>query len=87
MGLTSPSPHIIPRFLIHIQSVLSLATIRLHSPFCESYPPSNAKCITAAMRIARVLQGMNLNTLQFDPVVVSRRKLSCVFPDKVCSFR
>ena len=87
-GLTPPSLHTVPRFLIHIQSVLSLATIRLHRPFCESYAPSNAKCITAAMRIACALQGMNLNALQFDPIVVSPCcKLSCMFPDEVCSFR
>jgi hypothetical protein len=53
---------------------VSLATIRLHSPFCESYASSNAKNVTAAMRIAHALQGMNLKTLQFvDPVIVSRR--------------
>ncbi|OJA18432.1 hypothetical protein AZE42_11594 [Rhizopogon vesiculosus] len=68
---TPSPPHVVPRYAISIQSVLSLAVIRLHSPFHESYAPSNAKCVAAAMRIARALQGMNFNTLQFvDPVIV-----------------
>lgn len=71
-GLTPPPPRPFPRFTIYIQSVLSLAAIRLHSPFRESYAPSNTKCVTAAMHVARALRGMNFDTLQFvDPIVVS----------------
>jgi hypothetical protein len=55
-----------------MQSLLSLATIRLHSPFHETYALSNAKIVAAAVLIARALQHVNVNTLQyFDPVVVS----------------
>jgi hypothetical protein len=54
-----------------MQSLLSLATIRLHSPFHETYALSNAKIVAAAVLIARALQHVNVNTLQyFDPVVI-----------------
>lgn len=53
-----------------MQSLLSLATIRLHSPFRDSYL-SNAKIVTAAVLIAHALQCVNVNTLQyFDPVII-----------------
>lgn len=54
-----------------MQSLLSLATIRLHSPFRDSYL-SNAKIVNAAVLIAHALQSVSVNTLQyFDPVIVS----------------
>jgi hypothetical protein len=54
-----------------MQSLLSLATIRLHSPFRDTYL-SNAKIVTAAVLVARALQCANVNTLQyFDPDIVS----------------
>ncbi|KAG2124857.1 hypothetical protein DEU56DRAFT_916796 [Suillus clintonianus] len=70
-SLTPPSSHFVSRRSVHIQSLLSLATIRLHSPFRESYASSNAKIITAAMLIARALQCVNIDTLQsFDPAFI-----------------
>ncbi|KAG1850800.1 hypothetical protein DFJ58DRAFT_429786 [Suillus subalutaceus] len=69
--LTHPSPHLISRHSVYMQSLLSLATIRLHSPFRETYALSNAKIVTAAVLIARALRCVNVNTLQyFDPVVI-----------------
>ncbi|KAG0702281.1 hypothetical protein DFH29DRAFT_509309 [Suillus ampliporus] len=66
-----PSPQFFSRHSVYIQSFLALATIRLHSPFRESYAPSNAKRVTAAMLVARAMQGMNVNKSQFfDPVVI-----------------
>lgn len=70
-SLTPPSPHLVSRHSVYMQSLLSLATIRLHSPFRETYALSNAKIVTAAVLIARALQCVNVNTLQyFDPVVI-----------------
>ncbi|KAG2340510.1 hypothetical protein BDR05DRAFT_966774 [Suillus weaverae] len=70
-SLGPPSPHLISHRSLCMQSLLSLATIRLHSPFRESYALSNAKIVTAAVLIARALQCVNVNTLQyFDPVVI-----------------
>ncbi|KAG2141400.1 uncharacterized protein EDB93DRAFT_1252543 [Suillus bovinus] len=69
-GVAPSSPDLGYRRSICVQSLLSLATIRLHRPFRESYGLSNAKIVTAAMLIARALQYVNVNTLQyFDPVV------------------
>jgi hypothetical protein len=70
-SLTPPSPRLVSRHSICMQSLLSLATIRLHSPFHETYALSNAKIVAAAVLIARALQHVNVNTLQyFDPVVI-----------------
>ncbi|KAG1809617.1 uncharacterized protein BJ212DRAFT_1484318 [Suillus subaureus] len=70
-SLTSASPHLVSRYTVCMQSLLSLATIRLHSPFRETYALSNAKIVTAAVLIARALQCVDVNTLQyFDPVVI-----------------
>lgn len=69
--LTPPSPRLVSCHSVYMQSLLSLATIRLHSPFRDSYL-SNAKIVTAAVLIAHALQCVNVNTLQyFDPVIVS----------------
>lgn len=71
LSLTPSSPHVAYPHSLCIQSLLSLATIRLHSPFRESYTLSNAKIVTAAVLIARALQCVNVNTLQyFDPVLL-----------------
>ncbi|KIK33307.1 hypothetical protein CY34DRAFT_813715 [Suillus luteus UH-Slu-Lm8-n1] len=68
--LTPPSPRLVSRHSVYIQSLLSLATIRLHSPFRDSYL-SNAKIVRAAVLIARALQCVNVNTLQyFDPDII-----------------
>jgi len=70
-SLTPSSSHFVSHHSVCMQSLLCLATIRLHSPFRESYPQSNAKIVTAAMLIARALQCVNVNKLQyFDPVII-----------------
>lgn len=64
------TPSLVSRHSVYMQSLLSLATIRLHTPFRESYL-SNAKIVTAAVLVARALQCVNVNTLQyFDPVII-----------------
>ncbi|KAG1896571.1 uncharacterized protein F5891DRAFT_587386 [Suillus fuscotomentosus] len=88
LSLTPSLPHLAyPRSLC-IQSLLSLATIRLHSPFRESYTLSNAKIVTAAVLIARALQCVNVNTLQyFDPVLIIWTKASFVIHAEITRLR
>ncbi|KAG1723085.1 hypothetical protein EDD22DRAFT_488182 [Suillus occidentalis] len=69
--LTLPSPRLVSRHSVYIQSLLSLTIIRLHSPFRDSYLSSHAEIVRAAVRIARVLQCVNVNTLRyFDPDII-----------------
>lgn len=70
-SLTPPLPHVVSRRSIYMQSLLSLATIRLHGPFRESHLLSNVEIVTAALFIARALQCVNVSTLQyFDPDII-----------------
>ncbi|KAG1730532.1 uncharacterized protein EDB91DRAFT_1156909 [Suillus paluster] len=68
---TAPSTQLVSHHSVYIQSLLALATIRLNSPFRESYALSNIQSVDAAMLVARNLQGVNLNKPQFfDPVII-----------------
>ncbi|KAG2104371.1 uncharacterized protein F5147DRAFT_704179 [Suillus discolor] len=86
--LTPSLPHLAYPRSVCIQSLLSLATIRLHSPFRESYTLSNPEIVTAAVLIARALQCVNVNTLQyFDPVLIIWIKASFVIHAEITRLR
>lgn len=70
-----------------MQSLLSLATIRLHSPFRDTYL-SNARIVAAAVLVARALQCVNINTLQyFDPDIIIWIKASFVIHAEITRSR
>lgn len=85
--LTPPSPRVVSRHSVYMQSLLSLATIRLHSPFRDTYL-SNAKIVAAAVLVARALQCVNINTLQyFDPDIIIWIKASFVIHAEITRSR
>lgn len=85
--LTPSSPRVVSRHSVYMQSLLSLATIRLHSPFRDTYL-SNAKIVAAAVLVARALQCVNINTLQyFDPDIIIWIKASFVIHAEITRSR